>query len=74
MKKAKTTFLYRVAQTDAKKKQRKHLAEVQASSDEDARRKIVHTAVAEGGTVQTIHITTDRTRYPGESAKRVYRG
>jgi hypothetical protein len=66
------TFLYRVLEMDKRGRQRKHLAEVKADCDENARRKIIHTAVAEGGRVQVITTTEDRSRYPGDSAKRVY--
>ncbi len=75
MKKAKRTmFLYRVEQSDSKGKKKKYLAEVQSDLDESARRKIIHTIMAEGGSVQTITPTDDQTRWPGETTKRVYRG
>lgn len=72
-KNSRTTFLYRVVQKDAKGKSKKYLAEVHCDLDENARRKIVHVAMAEGGTVQKIESTNDKTRWPGETAKRVYR-
>ncbi len=75
MKKAKNTqFLYRVEQSDSKGKRKKYLAEVQSDLDESARRKIIHTIMAEGGSVKHIIPTDDHTRLPGETAKRVYRG
>lgn len=72
-KETTSSFLYRVLEMDKRGKQRKHLAEVKADCDENARRKIVHTAMAEGGRVQMITATGDGSRYPGDSAKRTYR-
>ena len=73
MKKEKTTFLYRVEHTDNKLRKKKHLAEVQSDSDENARRHIVHITLQEGGTVQSIAATKVKVRQPGEAPKRFYR-
>lgn len=70
MKNKQMKFLYRVEEKDKHGKHRKRLAEVRADCDENARRKIIHTAMAEGGTVQVIAFTEDRSCYPGESTKR----
>jgi hypothetical protein len=71
-KSAVKTYLYRILETDKRGKQRRHLAEVQSDCDENARRKIIHTVFAEGGSVQVIDPTDDRTRLPGDTAKRHY--
>ncbi len=74
MKKIHTlkVYLYRVLERDKRGKQKYHLAEVRADCNENARRKIIHTALSEGGSVQVIEPTEDRSRRPGETAKRVY--
>ncbi len=59
-------------ETDNRGKKKRHLAEVSADCDENGRRKIIHTALAEGGCVQSIDSTDDRSRYPGDTAKRTY--
>lgn len=66
-------YLYRVEETNKKGQKLQHLAEVRADCDENARRKIVHVAMREGGSVQSIEMTDDVSRYPGEAAKRTYR-
>lgn len=64
--------LYRIEVTNKANKRIRHLAEVKARLDEDARRKIVHQTIIEGGRVHLIEATEDRTRHPGEKAKRHY--
>ena len=65
-------FLYRINETDKRGRKQQHLAEVYADCDENARRKIIHTALAEGGTVQKILIAENASRLPGETVKRTY--
>ncbi len=47
------------------------LAEVSSSCEENARRRIIHTVMSEGGHVVRIHNTDDPVRLPDER-KRVY--
>lgn len=74
MRKAKKKrFLYRVDLKTNKGKQKQHLADVISTSDESARRAIIHTAMKEGGNVISITQTFDGSRYPGETQKRYYK-
>ena len=66
-------YLYRMEEVNKHGKQSKHLAEVRADCDENARRKIIHCSMSEGGHVRSIEWTEDTNKYPGESAKRIYR-
>jgi hypothetical protein len=65
-------FLYRVEITDKNGKSSRHTAEVTATLDETARRKIIHHILSEGGSVQIICPTEDSTRLPGDRKKRTY--
>ncbi len=65
-------FLYRVDVTNKSKKREHYLAELKDNRDENARRRIVHTAMAEGGHVHSIMATSDRSQQPGDKRKRQY--
>jgi hypothetical protein len=67
-----SVFLYRVVERTKRGKQKEYIAEVQADCDDNARRKIIHAAMHEGGSVQVIMAHTGDDYYPDNSPKRKY--
>lgn len=73
-KQQRRVFLYRVEVTDNKGIKKRHVAESKGDCDENARRRIIHNTMEEGGSVQTITATDTKKKQPGDTgaAKRYF--